>query len=1097
MQHSRQLCRVFPHYPSTLCIRRGSFVTNATAVVVLRYPYHTAVYTSKRYESHIYSKDIPERSEKSGSFVSPSSSVSNNTGNTVKEESTTTATATTTMNKVWDDATVVAEIKDVLHTLLTCKEEEGSYDINSKTVVTLHSLFRSLGPTLRYRLQNSSFGALLKALKSRPDWFILNAEGTTVRLTQAAGKEKNPYDVNSNTNTISSSSSALSSSTTTTSTTNNTTNDTSGRRNFKTAAITTTNSCVLIRGTLAVTPLDVSRPPVTADEVEKWRLTRLLLPLALPFLLPREPITLFPRGPRPPPLAAELEEAEELYRSKGFFPLSEIAAAFVPITPTFFVETRHVLNAMSPDVAQCFERHVSRDHIVDSFFKKYPMIFKLKVAKFQKASVKLNLEFAFIRHYPGCGRADRLLRRYNQEYRPTVGGVLSRAVPSSSSTAPSLSSSTSNEEEALNEKGENMVKTPIDVKIFEILVRNLPRVATDPLLSQEELEEKRCQSFSLVEWIHGFSQEDLEVLNSVPQQRTLTILTRYTRIFQLMCSGEDSNIFAKHKYLKVGKNINNNMQRPSSEKESTSVSDASLNSMEVDSETLIDEKGIKNTVLSQNEKDKENKNKEEGLKTQSSENVLGGSTTDLEHREANLAAALRDDLIGMDDFLNDTAASTSPPLDGDTNTEMDESTEKQKEMDGEGEGEEEEEEEEYDDAICHDLENEEMRTSTTKRITTTSTTPIPTPVHEEQSTFEDDSNGLYIPSRYDILYLRRLPKRIAARSLSDYNSLTSPEPELLRYISSFLNPPPSLWDNSSLKQRGGEGGDVLFSRKPSTGQWRWVPVQRIYASLNKEQKRLLRPYKGLVHFMRLHGEVFELSADFLHVIAHDPQGRIPPFVPTQTTFFSEDRVLLPSTLDDDKNSKASLIGDAERKKFEGILGASQIPTDRRQLILLDPLNPLLNHEILCEEVSFFMPDHPVSIHQLMSRLPPILRAALSVRHKNNFKTSKHLTVWIDNNRMMLQRSQLALPESAKNDEEELPVEDAIECIREVVPDEGVMISHLNRMLPGIAKKTLKQHFGNVYNALLGYPQYFYIEKAEEGNRYNSVLYLVERLQEER
>ncbi|CCD19804.1 hypothetical protein, conserved (fragment) [Trypanosoma vivax Y486] len=361
------------------------------------------------------------------------------------------------------------------------------------------------------------------------------------------------------------------------------------------------------------------------------------------------------------------------------------------------------------------------------------------------------------------------------------------------------------------------------------------------------------------------------------------------------------------------------------------------------------------------------------------------------------------------------------------------------------------------------------------------------------SVMGDDCSAPYIPSRYDIIYLRRLPKRIAPRSLSDYNARNSPEPNLLRHIVSFLTLPPSLQGPLG-RNKNDAFGDLV--PKFSPGPWRWVTVQRIYASLSRDQKRSLRAYKGLVHFMRLHGELFELSSDFMHIIAHDSSGNIPPFVPTQTVFHNEDRVLLPDTFDDDETSKASLIGDSERNKFISILGASQIPTDRQQLLILDPLNPLLDHEILCEEVSLFMPDHPVSIQQLIARLPPILKAALSARHKNNFKTSKHLNVWMENNRMMLQKSALALPESALEGAETISVEDAIECVREVIPDEGVVIGHLSRMLPSSAKRTLKVHFGGLYSALLGYPQYFYIEK-NEADRMASTLFLVERLQEEK
>nr|CCC90155.1 conserved hypothetical protein [Trypanosoma congolense IL3000] len=952
----------------------------------------------------------------------------------------------------WDDNTLLIGIARLLYQLLlqrSCVDEEGAGKSSEVgKLLPLQELFRELGPQLRCQLQNSSYLSLYRAIEHAPEWFVTDKCKSAVGLTAMGWKYFKAEDPKRQMETPVATASSGSP------------NEELEKIDAKPKGITTTcRNIVRIHGPLGCTPIDVTNPPLTMKDIEKCKLERVIYPLTL-FFLPDAPgQTLFPTDDKPRELCSALRDLEALYVAKGFFPLSEVAAAFVHITPTFFVETRHVLNAMSPNVAYIFERHVPREHATDAFFRKYPTIFKLKLGKCQKAAVKLNLDFDFIRNYPGCGRADRHLRRYSQEYRPTVGGLLPRPVSPEEPTT-----------------GVRRTDVNIDVRIVETLVRNLPRVPTDPNIPPQLLEERRCKPFPLVDWINNFSEEDLQVLNSVPQARVLTLMTRYIRIFQLVCHGEDGNIFVESKYLDNMRNMGSG--DPFGRSNASTACAASEGGKEAFEEVC--------DAISEGDEEPDGRGSD-----------VVQSKEEVRRREANLADALRDDLIGLEGILSSVDCS-SPEC----NKEEDV-------MEAEGKGrsigalmrEEEDErriKEMMSDELGEGLEvhsdqpaGEDCRVHGMDKPGRRDAEDLPDtrpPCGNE----EDDSGGSYIPSRYDIVYVRRLPKNIAPRSLSDYNEENSPEPELLRYIASFLNPPPSR-NNGFKRSKGLEKS--IFAQGPGTLHWRWVPIQRIYSSLSKEQKRLLRPYKGLVHFMRLHGEIFQLSSDFLHVIAHDPLGKIPPFIPTQTVFHSEERVLLPPTLDDDENSKASLIGDADRNKFKEILGASQVPTDRRQLLLLDPLNPLLDHEVLCEEVSLFMPDHPVSLHQLLSRLPPILKAALSLRHRNNFKTSRYLTVWADGNRTMLQKSELALPESLVLGEQVLSLEDAIECIREVVPDEGVGVNHLHRMLPSGAKRTLKDKFGSIEGALLGYPQYFFIEK-HEGDRNNSVLFLVERLQEE-
>lgn len=89
-----------------------------------------------------------------------------------------------------------------------------------------------------------------------------------------------------------------------------------------------------------------------------------------------------------------------------------------------------------------------------------------------------------------------------------------------------------------------------------------------------------------------------------------------------------------------------------------------------------------------------------------------------------------------------------------------------------------------------------------------------------------------------------------------------------------------------------------------------------------------------------------MSNDFSYVIAHDPKGRISPFRPTQKLFTIAERVLLPDNFDNDRTVNAVMVNENARKKFQSVLGNSQIPTSRKQIILLDPDNALINSYVL-------------------------------------------------------------------------------------------------------------------------------------------------------
>lgn len=334
------------------------------------------------------------------------------------------------------------------------------------------------------------------------------------------------------------------------------------------------------------------------------------------------------------------------------------------------------------------------------------------------------------------------------------------------------------------------------------------------------------------------------------------------------------------------------------------------------------------------------------------------------------------------------------------------------------------------------------------------------------------------PLMLDVLQVRCLPPSLAPRSLSNFTALNSPYVDVVKLAASFLGCPPSLRGKKNL---------FSFSRRnahqiTTTGMavdpdvWRWVPISVIYDALSRDQRQRLRRFRGLTNFLRLHGQLFEVSADCMHVTSHDPAGTVSPFIPQQTTFSFEERVVLPSVEEDGRDDSATMVGEKERKSFADILGDSQIPTTRKQIALLDPHNPVLQNDVFYEEIARLLPPHPVRKREVLLKLPPILRAAVPAKGLFLNNCSRHIEVFYEGGETMVQRKELA---SLRTSEPEISVEAAIEAMRQSIPDGGATVKALRRMhAPSNAISTLIKHFGSVRHGLEAFPQYFAVERRE-------------------
>lgn len=854
-----------------------------------------------------------------------------------------------------------------------------------------------------------------------------------------------------------------------------------------------------VLGTYGPFTIDASKPPITTEEMLSWRLDKHVYAGVQPVhFMPnaREPLFLLPPHAPVTSLGPDVDALDRVFRQKGQFTLSEMAEAFFPAVPTFYVETSHVFRSLPSNVLFRLDSLLPRGMWVSVLLARYPMLFKLKRPKFRKSVVKLNSELWFVRAHPAYGHADHAMRAHSAEYRPHGGGMLHKHAPHGTaagdrtSAAAAVAGSADGALHAVTEHRRD--RKPLDLHIFDILLSHLPRVPADI----DDAVAKRYAPVRLVDWINTFPQADLDRLNLVSQERVIALLAKYTHVFQLMTTprgviGGDPAAAATA---------------------GGSLADEVGQNLFMDSAALVARYNP-------------------GVAPE------GGPRADPVTRPAPTAApsstsqpnrmmrgALQDDIVGLDDLISEhlqeieTAVGnavfedlTNDPCDG---KQPDASVDAEADWN--------------DEELVFDSDG----TPPPQQQTRVELLP-PEDDEIEFSRGDGDTDGDPAPVednlviKLETLFVRRMPPGTAPRSLSDLTAANSPDPQLVVFAASFLNPPPSLrrsaadgprhcrglsrvttmepknifdeaakaFPENTPRVRGllGDDASKLAPHEiPAWQLWRWVPVERIYTALNRaQQRRLRRAYKGLVSFLRLHGALFELSADFKYVIAHDPGGVISPLVPTQMRFSFEERVVLPAGFDDASDASAasaSLLGEEARSGFEEVMGDSQLPTTRQQLVLLDPNNPLLHHEVLEEEIAALVPPTgPMDRTALMRAMPPLIRAALANRF--NLSANRLLITWNESGRSLVQRRELGVP--AGLDTPLLGPEEAIEALREGIPVCGATVRAIARMhLSNTALRSLQHHYSGIYNAAVAYPHYFRVTNSGINGRNDALVELI-------
>eukprot|EP00796_Vickermania_ingenoplastis_P007254 gene7254-5101_t len=769
-------------------------------------------------------------------------------------------------------------------------------------------------------------------------------------------------------------------------------------------------TAVFIRGVGRHFSVSTAVPPLTPEEVERWKLDRLIVTRPLQFDVDREPKFLLPPKERIYSLGPEMDKIDELYRRKGRYTPSEVAHAFFHVVPSFFVELRHVWQALPPALTYRMEQDLGPRGLGANFFSGYPMLFRQRRPTHQKSAVKLNSDFWFVQAHPFYKRADRLQYKNNSDYKAHIGGVVHKHAPSGTGVA-SLSSK------------------DIDLKVFDILARHVMKGSGTGSEAKDGAEGAVGDPYAatpLIQWMNSLNREDMATIQQVPEKRVIHILSKYVRVFQLLCAhAEDPLLYTDRENLNVDLT---EVESDAAEPEERTPATAS------DAETAACEGDTPDAGPSEDD-DPFDDLEDSAAGPEPIMNAAPASGAGKESAGSGSGPAvlhqLDDDLLGLEDILSGESTSAPPEPPG-----------------------------------------RHPSAATSGPVTGEGDIPAPPgPVAGEGD----------IPARLDILLVRRLPPFLAPRSLSNFNATHTPLPEITLLAASFLGPPPSLRKTlanffSKARMRHGRHTASLEGEV-----WRWVPIRLLYDALSKEQKRELRPYRGLTNYLRLHGELFEVSTDLMHVIAHDPNGVVSPFLPQQKTFAFEERVVLPERAE--AGGGATMVGERERKLFADILGESQIPTTRKQIALLDPENPILQHEIFYEEIARLLPPHPVRKREVLQRLPPILRAAVPVRGLFLNNCSKHIAVFFEAGETMVQRKDLADPAriagSKPGDPPAMSADAAIEEVRQNMPEGGATVKALRKMyIPSAAVGALIQHFGSIIRGLEAFPHYFVVERRE-------------------
>jgi hypothetical protein len=363
------------------------------------------------------------------------------------------------------------------------------------------------------------------------------------------------------------------------------------------------------------------------------------------------------------------------------------------------------------------------------------------------------------------------------------------------------------------------------------------------------------------------------------------------------------------------------------------------------------------------------------------------------------------------------------------------------------------------------------------------------------------SSGGALPPGVSDYFIRLRPAHLAPSCLSNYGLNDSPQPQLLQAILTIVRPPEirklqprpappiptaptqlHLRKPMTVSRSGGSLGGIptapsppVISQKVASQEVnpsvlslrRWVALETLYESLSPALRKELRPFRGLASFLRLHGKLFHVSLDKSHVIAHVPDEP-PPFLATAP---DGDRVAV------------SMKG--------AVLGNGQTPTNRMELMAMDPTNALLDPQTLCEEIHRLLPDHPVSLVKLMKKLPPIMKAAVPSRPIRLFSNSPLFSTWMPSpGNFLIQKAELGPPPQGFGVKESAKLEETIEVLREHIPPGGVPFIKLRNAISPAARNTIRVA-GGIDRFLASYPQYFVIDESVKAR---PIVHLVEHFE---
>lgn len=946
-----------------------------------------------------------------------------------------------------------------------------------------------------------------------------------------------------------------------------------------------TEGSALRQKSAPVSFVDTSTPLVTEYEAECWKLDRLLLQSHIFFLNDAPPerqrSLLLPADRIIPSLGGRMTGVDKLYRRKGLWTPSEVAAALMPYIATFFVEFRLIRQRIPPQLILRIDERYTRSLTQRNFFGYYNMLFDVTPTRFGATLIKLNSEMDFVVNHPYYAKADRLLRRYNNKYSTMLSTHLTRqdsaVVSCSSDTALDTSAisgaGTCHVETCLpqdqNERGRaahedntaalafdapshgTTTKTtaltvsqvdggmsdrahtsssraavtqtnhtatvsasppadttatastrrPIELQVLDIFVRNLPRVPPDAHGGNAEaIREERFAEMPLVQWINSFSPTELDVLNSISQQRVLSILSGFVHVFQLTRrSEEDGQVYVDRQYLSYGRD----RAAPSSDADGGTRSDsaeaASAKPLVASGATQDEKEGGRcgcddggatcsdvaaqgDAVLEEKEEEKVPQVRHEAADSYAAARADEEDTTGMEkvvvpttpaHTRARSASddarvrrikmELQDELVGLDELFNSpdggdsrsVAATLPAPPDGSAwvRTSATDEAERIARQD-------------TDTSAAKELCHEPVRDAERERSCQGEG------VHGSAEEVESRGAMSYIVRHLDTLYVRRIPPHIAPRSLSNFDEATTPEPEIVRHVMRVMGRTLHTATNE------GASGGPSSTATPFVLR-RWISLARLYRTLSTQQRQHIQRYRGLAHFLRLHGALFELSMDRSHVIVHDPSGRVAPLIPTQLSIRFEERVVLPANFDTDPSSQATYIGQELRGSFARFVGDFDLPRTRTQLALVDPLNPLMCAQVLDEELANILPSRPIKMVSFLKNMPPVMRAALPMRR--GLVSNAHYTVFQEKGQTMIARADVRAGECSgqtKSSQENLPLsaEEALQELLSVVPADGATVHALiNMHLSNSVVEALITHFGSVYAAVHALPQHLEVE----------------------